>query len=235
MEQVRINSFVDYMTFISTNCTEQDLFRGIHNESYKLIPKIGREVYSGRFSGSEEDIIGSLQDLEEQTMHRFVHMSVPYLDLRNMSSWDQWTIGQHHGVPTRFLDWTQNPLIAAYFAVEGGKAADAAVYIINRDFFSDSSDVDDLFSATDEIVLHIPSYINPRITAQKGVFTVHRNPLKPIDITLSEMGLPITKMTISHDCFAEIRNKLDWCGINRAFVYPGLDGVASYVDLKAQQ
>ena len=47
------------------------------------------------------------------------------------------------------------------------------------------------------------------------------------------MGLPITKMVISHTCFDEMRNKLDWCGINRAFVYPGLDGVASYVDLKA--
>ncbi len=67
------------------------------------------------------------------------------------------------------------------------------------------------------------------------MFTVHKNPLKPIDITLSEMGLPITKMVISHTCFDEMRNKLDWCGINRAFVYPGLDGVASYVDLKAQQ
>lgn len=226
---------MDYMTFISTRCTEQNLFRGIHNQSYKLIPKIGREVYSRKFTGSEDVILGRLQDLEEQTMHRFVNMSVPYLDLRDMSSWDQWTIGQHHGVPTRFLDWTQNPLIAAYFAVEGGKAVDAAVYIINRDSFSDSSDVDDLFSAPDEIVLHIPSYINPRIIAQKGVFTVHKNPLKSIDTTLSEMGLPITKVIISHDCFVEIRDRLDWCGINRSFVYPGLDGVASYVDLKAQQ
>lgn len=235
MQQVFINSFMEYISFISANCTEQNLFRGIHNESYMLVPKIGREAYSGKFSGSEEEKLGKLQDLEEQTMQRFVDMSVPYLDLRGKSSWDQWTIGQHHGVPTRFLDWTQNPLIAAFFSVERGTYADAAVYIINKDSFSDSADIDDLFSAPDEIVLHIPSYINPRISAQKGVFTVHKNPLKPIDITLSEMSLPITKIIISHNCFDEIRNMLDWCGINRSFVYPGLDGVASYVDLKAQQ
>lgn len=235
MDEIYIHGFMEYMTYIANHCTEQNLFRGIHNKSYKLIPKIGREVYSSKLKGTEAEQLDALQDLEEQTMHRFVDMSVPYLDLRNMNSWDQWTIGQHHGVPTRFLDWTQNPLIAAYFSVEGGKDIDAAVYIIDKDSFSDSSDVDDLFSAPDEIVLHTPSYINPRISAQKGVFTVHKNPLKPIDVTLSEMGLPITKMVISHACFDEMRNKLDWCGINRAFVYPGLDGVASYVDLKAQQ
>ncbi len=177
----------------------------------------------------------ALQDLEEQTMHRFVDMSVPYLDLRNMNSWDQWTIGQHHGVPTRFLDWTQNPLIAAYFSVEGGKDIDAAVYIIDKDSFSDSSDVDDLFSALMRSSYILHPTLTPEYLLKRECSLFIKNPLKPIDITLSEMGLPITKMVISHTCFDEMRNKLDWCGINRAFVYPGLDGVASYVDLKAQQ
>lgn len=234
MEEIAICSFMDYMTYISTKCTSQNLFRGIHNKDYKLIPKIGREVYSNRFSGKEDVILGHLQDLEEKTMHQFINMSVPYLDLRAMNSWDQWAIGQHHGVPTRFLDWSENPLVAAYFAIEGGKDIDAAVYIIDRGYFSDSSDTDDPFSATDDIVLHIPSYINPRISAQKGVFTVHRNPLRPIDTILSEKGFPITKVMISHTCFDEVRTMLDWCGINRSFIYPGLDGVANYVDLKAQ-
>lgn len=235
MDEVIVKSFMEYMTFIAQHCTEQNLFRGIADQAYKLVPKIGRAPYCGKFSGDEDVVLSQLQDLEEKTMRHFIDMSVPYLDLRNMSSWDQWTIGQHHGVPTRFLDWTQNPLIAAYFAVENGRGTDAVVYIINKRSFGDSRDIDDLFSALDEIVLHIPSYINPRIMAQKGVFTVHKNPLKPIDITLSEMSEPITKVIIAHDAAEEIRNKLDWCGINRSFVYPGLDGVASYVDLKAQQ
>lgn len=234
MEEVRIENFTQYVTYISQHCTSHNLFRGIHNHTYTLIPKIGRLSYTSNFKGSESEILDQLQDLEEQTMRRFIRMSIPYLDLRKQSSWDQWAIGQHHGVPTRFLDWTQNPLIAAYFAVENGKEQDAAVYIIDQESFSDSGDLDDVFSAPEEIVLHIPSFINPRIIAQKGVFTVHQNPLKPIDQVMKELGYPIVKIIIAHEGFKEIQDKLDWCGINRSFVYPGLDGVANYVDFKAQ-
>lgn len=230
MEEVRVSSFMEYMQYVSAQCGEKHLFRGVHNGTYRLVPKIGRSSYGSNFAGETEEAISQLQDLEESTMRRFVMMSVPYLDMRNMNTWDQWTIGQHHGVPTRFLDWTENPLIAAYFAVEKYGDMDAAVYIINRDSFSVSGDVDDVFSARDEIVLHIPSYINPRIIAQKGVFTVHKNPRKPIDKVLEEMEAPVTKIVIDHACFLDFRRMLDWCGINRSFVYPGLDGVAGYLD-----
>lgn len=234
MKSIKIKSFVQYLEYVSSYCTEQNLFRGIHDCSYKLIPKIGRDNYLKKFSGSEDDVLGKLQDLEEQTMSKFIDMSVPYFDMRKMSAWDQWTIGQHHGIPTRFLDWTQNPLIALYFAVESEHGADASVYIINKSQFSTSDDVEDLFSTEDDVILHSPSYINPRIIAQKGVFTVHKNPTKPIDDIIGKNEGQISQLIILQNSMSEIRNMLDWCGINRSFVYPGLDGVASYLDLKAQ-
>lgn len=237
MKQININSLSQYMDYIQTNCSLDNLFRGIHNVTYKLIPKIGRCEYCKKLTGSSKEILNKLQDLEEQTMANFIRMSIPYNDLRKMSSFDQWTTGQHYGLPTRFLDWTENPLIAAYFATEGKITNDVAIYTIDRNQINTSIDLDDPFSSPNDVFIHIPSYINPRIIAQKGAFTVHKDPRKPLDETEVREGTlcTVTQFVISQNCIEDFQNNLDWCGINCSFIYPGLDGLANYLDLKAHK
>lgn len=237
MKSKTINSFADYISHVETNYSRQHIFRGIHSLNHKLIPKVGRTKYVSRCSDDPVKRLDELQDLEEHTMSDFIKMSVPHQDLRSISAWDQWTIGQHHGLPTRFLDWTENPLIAAFFATENAKE-DVAVYVVKRDQFnSQTDDLQDVFSFPDEdqVLLYVPSYIHPRIIAQKGVFTVHKDPTVPLDETLVD-GNPceVDQLIIPHDKIMQFVEDLDWCGINRSFIYPGLDGLAHYLDLRAK-
>ena len=236
MNEITIKSFIDYLSYVEKNSTKNHIFRGMNSLDYLLIPKIGREPYVARCN--VDSIIDDLQDMEEQIMNDFIKMSVPHMDLRNISTWDQWTIGQHHGLPTRFLDWTENPLIAAYFATENSNGNDVAIYVVDKtQFNSYTSDDLDIFSLSDEddIVLYSPSYIHPRIISQKGVFTVHKNPTVPLDQTkINNDFCVVDRLVIPNFIITDFINDLDWFGINRFFIYPDLEGLAYHLDHQAR-
>lgn len=241
MQTVEIKSFVDYISCLEQSYNRNYIFRGIHNLKHRLIPKIGRTPYMQQCKGDDSFLLDNLQDIESKAVYEFVKKAIPHVNLREASSWDQWTIAQHHGLPTRFLDWTENPMIAAYFATENA-TGDVAVYVTNREQFNivtrttDDVDRDVLsFADEDEVVLFIPDYIHPRISAQKGIFTVHKNPTIPLDETMiNGRTCHVDQLIIKSENIGEFVKDLDWCGINRSFIYPGLDGLAYYIDLKSK-
>jgi hypothetical protein len=54
--------------------------------------------------------------LEEHILRNFIRYSRPYLDMPAANEWELLVVAQHHSLPTRLLDWTYSPLVAAYFA-----------------------------------------------------------------------------------------------------------------------
>ncbi len=84
-------------------------FRGAGKIKSKLIPSLYRRA--------KKESSSDLQSLENKLMTRFRQRSIPY-HTRNLSDdWDALFFMQHYGVPTRLLDWTENPFVGLHFAL----------------------------------------------------------------------------------------------------------------------
>jgi hypothetical protein len=67
--------------------------------------------------------------LEAHILRNFIRYSRPHLPSPPVNEWEVLVAAQHHGVPTRLLDWTYSPLVAAHFATTDAHAGrDRAVW-----------------------------------------------------------------------------------------------------------
>lgn len=107
------SSFIEEKLQLSTDHTLW--FRGTGKSTYTLSPSIHRhtEIIN------DEKII----ELETKIIDRFNQRSVPFLSrpLDKTNDWETLFFMQHYRIPTRLLDWTENPFIALYFALTSAK------------------------------------------------------------------------------------------------------------------
>ena len=100
------------------------LYRGIPNVDFRLVTSLQRNC------GIKKD------DIESSILRNFTKYAAIEDPILNSSVWRQLIIGQHHGLPTRLLDWTYSVLVALHFATSGEELCsmdrhDCALWKIN--------------------------------------------------------------------------------------------------------
>jgi hypothetical protein len=159
-------------------------------------------------------------------------------------------LGQHYGLPTRLLDWTERGKVAAYFAAEaaqrmrerGSEPPCIAVWAYryahdNEIDFWDGSDWQPL-------IVRVPRSRNPNLHAQGGVFTVVVNPnirpgddamIPPLDRLITERAVRLGErprdvpllyqLRLPSDQAGELLRLLRYEHISSTYLFPGYDGV----------
>jgi len=246
IEEIRIESWDDFKARIDKRHFRKWVYRGQSNADWKLQSSLYRAINEAktiRSSACKSSNAINLGRHEKIMLSRFRSSAHLYLThLPKQSDTFSWlALMQHHGAPTRLLDFSFSAYIALYFALESGDS-DSAVYCVNHEALKRIDD--EHFGEDrklvyqralkakehrDEVCLFTlePEFSNHRLLAQQGLFVAinhldytHEEALSEYDL----QGGEVFKLIIPKKLRYEGVRVLHHMNITSGTIYPGLDG-----------
>lgn len=237
------------------------LYRGLPNANYHLVTSLRRNCKEKK------------NDIELSILRNFAKYAALEDPTLKTSIWRQMIVGQHHGLPSRLLDWTYSVLIALHFATSGESLDDMPkndavlwqidilemnkrlpknyqTFLKSQSAFLMTVDMMDSLTQgghaydilnrydsdmdTTSMVFLEPPSIDQRIIGQYSYFSIIPSKIENLqDDTGIETFLDTTqsavKYIISADLKWRIRDMLDQMNINERILFPGLDGITSWM------
>lgn len=206
-------------------------FRGQADAEWQLIPGLYR------FKEADEHELRS--DFERRARPLAVEEKL-------FTPWDWYFFGQHYGMPTRLLDWTEGSLLALYFAIRSGiSGRDAAVWALDPWWLNtqvlNKNEV--MLPTEPEITPYLPHifsketlppfptaiaapHVSRRMAVQRACFTIHgRIPDGFSEVAKDGDMKGLAKIVVPHQKLPSIQKDLHTCGISETTVFYDLEGL----------
>jgi hypothetical protein len=226
------------------------VYRGYPNAEWRLTTSLQRMLEVVNVADETRALqleAISLQEFKAQALH---HVSPNVLTSTNDTiSW--WSLMQHHGAPTRLLDWTSSIFVAAYFACSGHPNADGAIRVVHVWSMDDWMDKKYHVNSPPEneneikdryLTAGAPHHVyflsreskTDRMIAQQGLFSICQNILGDYETifgdVFNDQSLPYyIHIRIPAKFKPLFRRKLRAMNIVANSLFPGLDGVGRSV------
>jgi hypothetical protein len=220
------------------------VFRGLARSSYLNVSSLAR--LSGEYDKLERHLI--------RNFRKYAHRAAP-----GPTTWDWLSLAQHHGLPTRLLDWTFSPFVAPHFATASWAEEEAVLLAVDAEgahsmlpdslrttldredalvFTTDmlaghARDLDEfneLGKGVDPFVLFFePPSLDERIVNQAAVLSAMSDPTYQMEEWLEAHPDLWCAWRIPPEVKAEVRERLDQANVNERVLLPDLDGLAAWL------
>lgn len=220
-------------------------FRGVSNSSF--VPETTLTRLGGEFRLREQSLL--------RNFRKYAHSSAAQQD----SLWHWISLGQHHGLPSRLLDWSFSPYVALHFATVNRAEwkNDAMIWCVDcvkmkkhlpsrlqRLLKQEDSDVltvemldrvapsltsFERLSRKPFVAFFEPPSLNDRIINQAALFSVCSRADLSVSRWLYGHKEVFHRIIIPARIKQEIRDKLDQANINERTLFPGLDGLSLWL------
>ncbi|HEV2148067.1 MAG TPA: FRG domain-containing protein [Longimicrobiaceae bacterium] len=221
------------------------VFRGLSDARSDLTTSLNR--LGGDYAAMEHHLLRNFRKYARRTA------------VEHDSPWNWLAVAQHHGLPTRLLDWTFSPLVAMHFATQelARFDVDGAIFAIDftrahellpdalrkllRQEGSQVFTVEMLDEAApsladlgelspDDLLLFFePPSLDDRIVNQFALFSLMSRPAASLDRWTEAHPELCRKVVIPRELKWEVRDKLDQANVTERVLFPGLDGLARWL------
>jgi hypothetical protein len=221
------------------------VYRGVANESWGLETSLKR--LGGDYVNVEKPLLRSFKKYAEPG-------SIPADTI-----WVRLSVAQHHGLPTRVLDWTVSPKVAVHFATaeEEHYDKDAAIWCIDvakarsllpnklgnvlkqeyaflfsvemLEFIKTLSDFDSLAKRGNFVLFFEPPSLDARIVNQGAIMSVMPGATLVLSEFLKNHPGIYRRVIIPKELKWEVRDKLDQDNVTERMLFPGLDGLSRWL------
>jgi len=253
MNEIRVSAWAELMEVLYADSWHEEIGRFRSDFAFRGLEVSEEELLTGlmRLGGSYADMEGHLL----RNFRKYAYRDAVPFD----SPWNWLALGQHHGLPTRLLDWTFSPLVALHFATEHTDCfgEDAAVWSVDfikaKQFLPavlrEALEEEGANVFTAEMLSRVagglrefdllaeepfaaflePPSLDDRIVNQFALFSLMSSPAATLDAWLEAHPGLAQRIVIPARLKWEIRDKLDQANVTERVLQPGLDGLSRWL------